>query len=91
MFEDQLKLFDAQLDELRLNLSEKMMELDDGKANILELHQEIEKLEADVADKTKVSWLIMTFKFIKDVLFYSGDKNIKSATLRCEENAPRRN
>lgn len=91
MFEDQLKLFDAQLDELRLNLSEKMMELDDGKANILELHQEIEKLEADVADKTKVSWLIMTFKFIKDVLFSSGDKNIKSATLRCEENAPRRN
>lgn len=54
-FEDQIKLFDSQLGELQTNLNEKMIELDEGKASEAELHEEIERLEADVNDKTKVS------------------------------------
>lgn len=52
--QDQLKLIKSQSENLKLLINEKMIEIDQKNHLALELRQEIEKLEADVIDKTKV-------------------------------------
>lgn len=52
--QDQLALTKLETENLKLLINEKMIEVDQKKSVILELRREVEKLEADVADKTKV-------------------------------------
>jgi len=52
--QDQLELIKSESEDLKLLIDEKMNEVDQKNSIIMEFRQEIERLEADVADKTKV-------------------------------------
>jgi len=52
--QDQLELTKSESEDLKLLFDDKMNEVDQKNSIIMEFRQEIERLEADVADKTKV-------------------------------------
>lgn len=56
-FQEELNEISLRLEEFQINFNEKIDEVAQKNVFISELQQEVEKLEADVIDKTKVSCL----------------------------------
>lgn len=90
-FQGELNEISLRLEEFQLSLNDKIDEVAQKNNFISELQQEIEKLEADVIDKTKVIELTC---FLLDKLNlnddFSGGQDFKPATSGREKNASRR-
>ena len=81
-FHDQLKQIEVQIDELQAILSEKMTELGEKTKLVAKMQQEIENLEADVTDKTKVWENFYFWNFISKQQYKISFKAIKILNQR---------
>lgn len=59
-FHDQLKQFETQLEGFTANLHERFTEVQEKDGIIMEFQKQVEEMEADVVDKTKVFYFVVS-------------------------------